>query len=140
MDLSLNDFDMSECCAGHTFCNCHAENLQIAKLTPEDLRAAIHDKIANHRYWDAARKETKYIELSEIDDDGLEDYNSEEFGDDGVGANECPICSFTNISDGDGFAYLKVKLGFTNETLLREIKMKFKSYGEFSKFLKSAGV
>lgn len=133
MDASAHDFDMETCCNGHTFCNSHAESLP--ETTLADLRENIKAQIASNTWWKVENKKARLQELEDTSDDELEDYYNENYSDDGVTESKCPVCSMIVLRDVDGFAYLKKKLGVTDDNILNEIKADFKTYTDFTKHI-----
>lgn len=129
MDACASDFDMSNCCNGHTFCNSHAGDLE--DPTPQQIRANITSQINNCSWRKAEDKAERLKELAEVEDDDIEDFYDDNYSDNGVPESQCPICSMTVLRDLDGFFYLKRKLGVTDDNILSEIKADFKSYTEF---------
>jgi hypothetical protein len=46
----------------------------------------------------------------------------------------CPICQLKVITDGDITKYLKAKVVLSNKEIVKEIKGKFSTYEDFTKF------
>ncbi len=131
MDASAHDFDMEQCCNGHTFCNGHADKLPTP--TPQSLRESITEQINECKWRDAEDKLKQLQELSEVDDDEIEEYYHDNYSDDGVPECQCPICSMIALRDYDGYMYLKRKFNLTDSNILNEIKSDFKNYMDFAK-------
>lgn len=131
MDASPRDFDMEQCCNGHTFCNNHAEGL--SKIKPNDLREIIKSKIASNKWSSVESKKEQYEELKNTDNEDLQDLYDNNYSDDGVSECQCPICSMVALRDYDGYMYLKKKFNLTDSNILNEIKSDFKNYMEFAK-------
>ena len=129
MDASASDFDMACCENGHTFCNCHAENMPDPDFV--QLRAELTQRIMNRSY---GTDESKKIEVAELekakDEDILGEYHDYE-----VPSCKCPVCSFNIVTDSDGYSFLKKKFSLTNEDVLGYIKTGFKTYREFKSYL-----
>ena len=53
-----------------------------------------------------------------------------------IDPKHCPICSMTDITNSDGYRYLKKKTGMSNSDVLNEVKEKFGSYKKFMEFLR----
>ena len=133
MDASASDFEMTECINGHCFCDSHAVDLP--ETTTQMIRDSITAQIKDCSWSSASDKAQKLKELADTEDEDLEDLLRDEYSDDGVAECQCPICSFTALSDSDGYKYLKRKFKLTDENILAEIKADFKNYSELSKVL-----
>ena len=135
MDASARDFDMSECVNGHVFCNDHAPESN--PMTPKQYRDLIKIQIESCTWLKPGRIQSDIAEMEEVTDDNIEDFYNENYSDNGVPECQCPICTFTELSDADGFSYLKKKFSMGNKEILEAIKVHFKTYGEFNNFLKN---
>lgn len=49
----------------------------------------------------------------------------------------CPICSLEVLSDDDMVKYLLIKYNLNHDSILKDVKKRFKTYDYFKKFLKS---
>jgi len=134
MDASARDLGFETCVNGHVFCDSHVENLP--KQTPADIRKDIKEQITSDKYWDETTKKSALDELDDTLDDDIEELFEESYSDDGVAACQCPICTFTELSTDDGFAFLKKNSGFANKEILDAIKSTFKTYKEFEAAIK----
>ena len=53
-----------------------------------------------------------------------------------VESKHCPICNFVSLEENSAFKYLLKETGKTKDTLLKEIKERFKNYDEYMEYLK----
>lgn len=68
--------------------------------------------------------------IEEIPED-IDDYD--------VPEKYCPVCSFSEITDGDISLYLKQKYRITDEEIKKELKERFSSYKDFINNIKREG-
>ncbi len=133
MDASARDFDMSECVNGHVFCNDHAPESN--PMTPKQYRDLIKIQIESCTWLKPERIQSDIAEMEEVTDDNIEDFYNENYSDNGVPECQCPICTFKELSDVEGFEYLKEKYSMDDKKILSEITVRFKTYSEFKDFL-----
>ena len=72
-----------------------------------------------------------------MDEDELFDDVLTESGDYEIPASMCPICQFQEYTYDDMLKYLLKKYNLSDKAVLEEIKSKFKTYENFSKFIKN---
>lgn len=156
-DVSMSDFNMYQCENGHT---CHIEEfIEFDEDSVEFKQELIKKQIKynekqilfyeeklkdsnNEKYFDSykqysERYKTKIVELNSFDN--LDDVSLDDIDEDwtySVPAKYCPICSFEVLTNDDALSYLYKKYSIDKEDLLKEIKDKFNSYEEFSRYLK----
>jgi len=135
MDATPGEFDMSECVNGHTFCNDHAPESE--PMTPKQYRDSIREQIQSCDWSSKERIQSDIAEMEMVPDDEIEEFYNDNYSDNGVPECQCPICTFTELSDADGFSYLKKKFSMGNKEILEAIKVHFKTYGEFRNFLEN---
>lgn len=123
MDLSISDAGMVECVNSHTVCTCH--------LLPRPNKKTMIEAILNKK-WNEYTEE----ELQKMDEDELFDDVLTESGDYEIPASMCPICQFQEYTYDDMLKYLLKKYNLSDKAVLEEIKSKFKTYENFSKFIK----
>lgn len=128
MDLCLSDINMSECVNGHTFCNNHI-NKDIKDLSVEQKREIL---IKQNKY-DEDEDEVERIKAlsdKEINEEELQldDYN--------YPAELCPCCTFEELSDKDMINYVEKIHNISRKEYAEQLRNKFKSYDEFTKFIK----
>jgi hypothetical protein len=134
MDASAHDFDMETCSNGHTFCNDHCKELP--KPNPNSIRADIINQINSATWLNVNQRQKELDELKEVGDEDIEEFYKDNYSDDGVPACQCPICSMIVVSDSDGYAYLKKKHSLKKADVLDMIRVEFKTYDEFKKYIK----
>ena len=135
MDASLSNFDMSSCVNGHSFHNNCAEMGKV-KI---DMKQSCIDYINNRdkKYYTIEENLEELKQLETIDKDDLEDYWRELVCEDGLPAELCPICTMKHLDNSDMTEYLLKKVGMTKKDIFVEVKEKFNSYDDFTKFLRS---
>ena len=135
MDVSLSDAEMVSC-GPHTFCKSHLSR-------PLPIGADFKTKAEAEVF---IRKLTPYNldrymkELSEIDDDELQDFmdnfiNDTDF-DSELPEEDCPLCQFDDMIGDDMAAFLLHTSHQTKEDILKLVKKDFKSYKDFQEFIK----
>lgn len=123
-DMGLAEAEMVECVNGHTFCESH--------ITMNDDKRAILVS-----YMSDGCSEEYVEELKEMtNDDVLNEYLHEYDGRYDCHECLCPICSFEVGYSDDIVSYLKAKYSISDESILAELKEKFKDYESFKEFLK----
>ena len=137
MDASPSDFDMSTCVNGHTFCNDHAPESE--PLTPKHYRDVIRTSIERCTWVEKEKKQAEIAEMEMVSDDEIEEFYEDNYSDGDVLECQCPICSFKALSKDDGYLYLKKKFSMDDKEILEAIKVHFRTYGEFTKYLKGKG-
>lgn len=149
-DLSISDTGMYECEEGHVICRSHCT------FSEEDLYNYLKDLIINklYRCHDAENgldlenhKLAEYIEEIRTNLKDLEEKRKngmlESFAETNYDFEYelphqfCPICSFQELSNLDGFRYLMKKTGLSTKEILGEIKQNFKTYGDFKEYLRN---
>ena len=123
-NMGLTEAEMVECNNGHTFCESHI-------TMNDDKRAILLSKIKEYA------DESDYESLSHSsNEDILDDYLNERDGRYGCHECLCPIYSFEIGYSDDIVSYLKAKYSISDESILAELKEKFKDYESFKEFLK----
>jgi hypothetical protein len=143
-DMSLSEAGMYECENGHTFCSDHMvkdiEWLEVVKkLISNDV---IYNKESIEKYPESTEYYTKrmeeakelLLELSEKDEDELEELADEYEFRYSVPEEYCPLCSFVNVTDNDMRSYLLAKHHESHDEALKEIREKFDNYSDFKEF------
>ena len=138
-DASPSDLGMKMCVNGHTFCECHMEN--IPKPTPDKLRESIRNAITLNCYINESKRNKELEELNSIPDNELDEYEEQYIdrysGEFDVLDYKCPICIFEKISNSDCTYFLIRKCSTSMDEIRKEIKSSFKSYKDFSNYLKN---
>ena len=156
-DASMSDFYLYRCENSHT---CHIEEFigfdedsvefkqelikkQIKNCEEqilfykEKLKDSKNEKYFNsYKEW-IDRKKEQIVELNSFDD--LINIPTDEIDEEwaySVPAKYCPICSFKVLTNDDALSYLYKKYSIAKKDLLKEIKDKFNSYEEFTRYLK----
>jgi hypothetical protein len=135
-DASASDFDMVQCIKEHTFCE--SEGVDRNSLSLESLKKILEthiSKIAKDGYASPEDIDGYKKTLSEAKDEDDLSGLFEEFEDDGVLPQFCPICSLKALKPSDGYAYLMRKNESTKQSLLEEITNKFETYEAFQAYI-----
>ena len=118
-DISLRDYDMTECMNGHVVCLDH-----------------INDNMTLEQARDIVKKYDLDICLDDFDTaDALVEEITTVCGAYELPPEFCPICSFQNISAAELNKYKNILLDKTNEELKDDVKTRFNNYEEFKQFI-----
>jgi len=109
MDASLEDFEMAQCVLDHEF--------HEGCIESEVVKAALMAHFAKADDEDVDEESDDYIDSYELRH--------------AVPADGCPVCSMSVLLSEDEAAYLRKKLGMTQEAVLAEIKTAFSDYPTF---------
>jgi hypothetical protein len=133
MDMSRSEAGMAECENGHTFCEDHQRDVEV---TEEEKRQFLIRKVEEYDWKkpeDKAKDIEKYKGMSSADLD--EDY--QDYINDGMPAQYCPICMLEELDDRDALRYLLKKAGFsTMKEVLTKVVLEFATYDAFQAFIR----
>jgi hypothetical protein len=135
MDMCRSEAGMVECENGHTFCESH--EIAGPDVSLENKRERLFDDVEKSSYYQTRPRE-KAVELDTISnytEDEVDESYKDKCEDDGHAAESCPICMFKDLDESRALRYLLQKNGLTEKTLLEELKAKFTTYVEFTKFV-----
>ena len=128
MDLSM------QCENGHTFCESH--QLAADEVSLEDKRMKLVDNVNDSLYYKSnpKLKEAELVSIAECSEDEVNEAYEDVICEDGHSAQECPICTFNELDTAAALAYLLKRNGLNKKDLLAELKEKFPTFAEFSKY------
>jgi len=132
-DLCLSDAEMVECASGHVMCCSHVE------ATKAEIYIAMVEE-GIEKYGNTYDHEDKLKEIQVIEDEK----ERENFCNDALYETDweysfpsklCPICSLKQINDSELVQYLKHGVGIDMDSVMKDMRSKFKDYDEFQTFL-----
>ena len=134
MDMSRSEAGMVECENGHTFCESH--ELDGPEISLEEKRKKLFADVEESSYYKTRPRE-KAVELDTISNYTEDEVNAsydETCENKGRAAQECPICTFTEMHEGLTLKYLLKWAGTSKENVLAELKKKFPLFKDFEKY------
>jgi len=131
-DAGLNDFDMSRCIEGHTFCNCHKSG----EATAAKIRESLIQSERNRKYRQPEVIQKEINALMAMTDEEVKDKASSDNDPYEIISCFCPICTMEEITNEDALSYLMKKHNTTMDAILAEVKNRFSgNYEQFKNFV-----
>lgn len=127
-DISLSDYEMSQCEHYHIFCDKHAVGLKeidYYEMSVKELLKIIKEK----GIW------VNEDHLEDPDPDFLADSIQEYIYEEGSSEDQCPVCTFKHLNFKDVALYFLKKNNIDLTELKKTIKDEYKKYSVFKGYI-----
>jgi hypothetical protein len=130
-DGQLNEACLCKCTAGHIFKDDFLIPWEPEYPEREEMVAKLEENIDSKRECEKIRA----LPLPQLKSRYASEFLGGEDGGYEVNVNACPICTMTNVTDGDLIKFMLKQTKITRTELVKTIKKDFGNYETFQRFI-----